>query len=215
MQALYDTELDPDEFHIDGGTSQEELVAEFQDDARSVYEDKEEELGAELMREVERFLILQVVDLRWREHLDSMEYLRDGIHLRAMAQKDPLVEYRSEGHAMFEELGGDHPRRGRAPPLPRRGAAGGGPAARSRRPLRIQSGSRTSTRRSRAPTRLPQRAGTARGTAAARRSRPVRSARARRPSPPASARSPQSRRSAATTPAGADRGKKFKKCHGA
>jgi preprotein translocase subunit SecA len=57
------------------------------------------------MREIERFLILQVVDLRWREHLDSMEYLRDGIHLRAMAQKDPLVEYRSEGHDMFEELG--------------------------------------------------------------------------------------------------------------
>src|SRR6187551_3723986 len=105
MQALYDPELDRDEFHIDGGTSQADLVAEFQDDARSVYEDKEEELGAELMREVERFLILQVVDLRWREHLDSMEYLRDGIHLRAMAQKDPLVEYRSEGHAMFEELG--------------------------------------------------------------------------------------------------------------
>ena len=105
MQALYDPELDPGEFHIDGGTSQADLVAEFQDDARSVYEDKEEELGAELMREVERFLILQVVDLRWREHLDSMEYLRDGIHLRAMAQKDPLVEYRSEGHAMFEELG--------------------------------------------------------------------------------------------------------------
>ena len=43
--------------------------------------------------------------LRWREHLESMEYLRDGIHLRAMAQKDPLVEYRAEGHAMFEELG--------------------------------------------------------------------------------------------------------------
>jgi preprotein translocase subunit SecA len=105
MQALYDPELDPNEFHIDSGTSQADLVAEFQDDARSVYEDKEEELGAELMREVERFLILQVVDLRWREHLDSMEYLRDGIHLRAMAQKDPLVEYRSEGHAMFEELG--------------------------------------------------------------------------------------------------------------
>jgi preprotein translocase subunit SecA len=105
MQALYDPELDPGEFHIDGGTSQADLVGEFQDDARSVYEDKEEELGAELMREVERFLILQVVDLRWREHLDSMEYLRDGIHLRAMAQKDPLVEYRSEGHAMFEELG--------------------------------------------------------------------------------------------------------------
>jgi preprotein translocase subunit SecA len=48
--------------------------------------------------------VLQVVDARWREHLDSMEYLRDGIHLRAMAQKDPLVEYRNEGSAMFDEL---------------------------------------------------------------------------------------------------------------
>jgi preprotein translocase subunit SecA len=105
MQALYDPELDSGEFDIDESTTQAGLVAEFQDDARSVYEDKEEELGAELMREIERFLILQVVDLRWREHLDSMEYLRDGIHLRAMAQKDPLVEYRSEGHDMFEELG--------------------------------------------------------------------------------------------------------------
>ena len=56
------------------------------------------------MREVERYVILQVVDSRWREHLDSMDYLRDGIHLRAMAQKDPLVEYRGEGHKMFEEL---------------------------------------------------------------------------------------------------------------
>jgi preprotein translocase subunit SecA len=57
------------------------------------------------MREIERYVILQVVDTRWRSHLDSMDYLRDGIHLRAMAQKDPLVEYRAEGHAMFEELG--------------------------------------------------------------------------------------------------------------
>ena len=45
------------------------------------------------MRELERFVILQVVDQRWREHLESMDYLREGIHLRAMAQKDPLVEY--------------------------------------------------------------------------------------------------------------------------
>ena len=58
------------------------------------------------MRELERFVILQVVDTRWREHLESMDYLREGIHLRAMAQKDPLVEYRGEGHEMFEELGG-------------------------------------------------------------------------------------------------------------
>jgi preprotein translocase subunit SecA len=105
LQAIYDPDLDPSEFEIDSTTTQNDLVAEFQDDAREVYEDKEKELGSELMREIERFLILQVVDTRWREHLDSMEYLRDGIHLRAMAQKDPLVEYRSEGHAMFEELG--------------------------------------------------------------------------------------------------------------
>jgi preprotein translocase subunit SecA len=54
---------------------------------------------------LERFVILQVVDQRWREHLDSMDYLREGVHLRAMAQKDPLVEYRHEGHIMFDELG--------------------------------------------------------------------------------------------------------------
>ena len=56
------------------------------------------------MRDLERFIILQVVDTRWREHLENMDYLREGVHLRAMAQKDPLVEYTSEGHGMFEEL---------------------------------------------------------------------------------------------------------------
>jgi len=50
-------------------------------------------------------VILQVVDTRWREHLENMEYMREGVHLRAMAQKDPLVEYTAEGHMMFEELG--------------------------------------------------------------------------------------------------------------
>ncbi len=57
------------------------------------------------MRELERFVILQIVDVRWREHLESMDYMREGIHLRSFAQKDPLVEYRHEGHLMFEELG--------------------------------------------------------------------------------------------------------------
>jgi len=104
MTTLYETEVKPEEIDLQS-MSREELIEDFADDAHAAYEAKEDELGAELMREIERFLILQVVDLRWREHLDSMEYLRDGIHLRAMAQKDPLVEYRSEGHAMFEELG--------------------------------------------------------------------------------------------------------------
>jgi preprotein translocase subunit SecA len=101
MEALYETQVRPEELQ---GLSREEIVEEFQEDVRDAYHAKEEEYGAELLREVERFLILQVVDLRWREHLEAMEYLRDGIHLRAMAQKDPLAEYRAEGHAMFEEL---------------------------------------------------------------------------------------------------------------
>ena len=56
------------------------------------------------MRDLERFMVLQVVDVRWREHLENMDYMREGIHLRGMAQKDPLVEYRNEGHMMFLEL---------------------------------------------------------------------------------------------------------------
>ena len=53
------------------------------------------------MRELERYIVLQTVDTRWREHLENMDYMREGIHLRGMAQKDPLVEYRNEGHEMF------------------------------------------------------------------------------------------------------------------
>ena len=103
MQTLYDTEIKREEL-AGAGLTREELIEEFQEDAQDAYAAKAEEYGAELLRDVERYLVLQVVDVRWREHLESMEYLRDGIHLRAMAQKDPLSEYRSEGHAMFEEL---------------------------------------------------------------------------------------------------------------
>jgi preprotein translocase subunit SecA len=106
MAALYDTEVTVDELREDlGEVTRDSLVEEFQEDARDSYTAKEEELTPDLMRELERFVILQVVDQRWREHLDSMDYLREGVHLRAMAQKDPLVEYRHEGHIMFEELG--------------------------------------------------------------------------------------------------------------
>src|SRR5919197_718408 len=106
MAGLYETEITVDELKEElGDISRESLIEEFQQDARDEYEAKEEELGAELMRELERFVILQVVDQRWREHLDAMDYLREGVHLRAMAQKDPLVEYQHEGHLMFQELG--------------------------------------------------------------------------------------------------------------
>jgi preprotein translocase subunit SecA len=106
MALLYDTEVTVDELREDlNEISRESLTEEFRDDARDAYDAKEEELTPELMRELERFVILQVVDQRWREHLDGMDYLREGVHLRAMAQKDPLVEYQHEGHLMFGDLG--------------------------------------------------------------------------------------------------------------
>jgi preprotein translocase subunit SecA len=105
MRSLYGTEITLDELRDEVQLTREALTEEFVEDALDEYKAKEEELGSELMRELERFVILQVVDTRWREHLENMEYMREGVHLRAMAQKDPLVEYTAEGHAMFDELG--------------------------------------------------------------------------------------------------------------
>jgi preprotein translocase subunit SecA len=106
MQALYGTDMTAQELRDEVDVaSRDALTEEFTEDALDTYTEREEAFTAELMREIERYVILQVVDGRWREHLESMDYLREGVHLRAMAQKDPLVEYRSEGHTMFEELG--------------------------------------------------------------------------------------------------------------
>jgi preprotein translocase subunit SecA len=106
MAQLYRTEITAAELREDlSEISRESLVEEFQSDALDEYQAKEEEFGSELMREVERFIVLQVVDMRWREHLENMEALREGVHLRAMAQKDPLVEYTAEGERMFTDLG--------------------------------------------------------------------------------------------------------------
>ena len=107
MNALYNTDITIAELIEDGVdvTSRDDLIDEFTEDALQTYTEREEAFGSDLMREIERYVVLQIVDTRWREHLESMDYLRDGIHLRAMAQKDPLVEYRAEGHAMFETLG--------------------------------------------------------------------------------------------------------------
>ena len=105
MGTIYPTGVSVDELQ---DLDREAIVAEFLEDALDEYGEKETELeGMEpgLMRWLERYVILQVVDTRWREHLENMDYLREGVHLRAMAQKDPLVEYRAEGHQMFEELG--------------------------------------------------------------------------------------------------------------
>ena len=104
MTALYGSDITVAELQEEVDLSRESLVQEFAEDALDAYDDREKSFGPELMRDIERFVILQVVDTRWREHLESMDYLREGVHLRAMAQKDPLVEYRGEGHIMFEEL---------------------------------------------------------------------------------------------------------------
>ncbi|HET9161823.1 MAG TPA: preprotein translocase subunit SecA [Solirubrobacterales bacterium] len=81
-----------------------QLKEALDDDVMSAYDEREEQLGEELMRFLERSILLQVIDNRWREHLFDMDYLREGIHLRGFAQIDPLVAYKNEGFQMFEEL---------------------------------------------------------------------------------------------------------------
>ncbi len=82
----------------------EELKALFEDLAGSAYNAREEEFGPELMRDIERFLLLQIIDQRWREHLYDMDYLREGIHLRGFAQIEPLVAYKNEAFDLFRDL---------------------------------------------------------------------------------------------------------------
>jgi preprotein translocase subunit SecA len=82
----------------------EALIAELREDVVEAYGDREEELGEDLMRALERFMLLQIIDERWREHLHDMDYLREGIHLRGFAQIDPLVAYKNEGFDMFTGL---------------------------------------------------------------------------------------------------------------
>jgi preprotein translocase subunit SecA len=105
MNALTGTDITVTELREEVELTREALIDEFVEDAQDLYSEREERFGPELMRNLERYVILQIVDMRWREHLDAMDYLREGVHLRAMAQKDPLVEYRGEGHVMFETLG--------------------------------------------------------------------------------------------------------------
>jgi preprotein translocase subunit SecA len=88
------------------GGDQSALTREFitevmKADAQAAYDRREAELGSEVMRELERRVVLSVLDRKWREHLYEMDYLREGIGLRAMAQRDPLVEYQREGYELF------------------------------------------------------------------------------------------------------------------
>jgi len=100
LRTLYPVGLNQEEIE-DEIPGQDELVEMFSDDVSKAYDDREEALGADTMRELERQVVLSVVDRNWREHLYEMDYLREGIGLRAMAQRDPLVEYQREGGDMF------------------------------------------------------------------------------------------------------------------
>src|SRR5687767_254297 len=80
------------------------LKAKLLDDVHTAYENRETALGSDVMRELERRVLLSVMDRKWREHLYEMDYLQEGIGLRAMGQRDPLVEYQREGFDMFNAM---------------------------------------------------------------------------------------------------------------
>jgi len=85
-------------------TKKEEIRKFLLEKADNKYREKEEVIGSDQMRRVERAIMLRTVDLFWMEHLDNMQYLREGIGLRGYGQRDPLVEYKQEGFRMFEQL---------------------------------------------------------------------------------------------------------------
>ncbi len=84
--------------------TQDMLVTELTADAQIAYDSRETEIGEEVMRELERRVVISVLDRKWREHLYEMDYLQEGIGLRAMAQRDPLVEYQREGFLLFQAM---------------------------------------------------------------------------------------------------------------
>ena len=104
VQALYPTTLERDSFDHPEDLDAMEVIDAYLQDAERVYAAREEELTPTVMRSLERTVVLSVIDNKWREHLGEMDYLRSGIGLRAMGQRDPLVEYQREGYALFEEL---------------------------------------------------------------------------------------------------------------
>ncbi|HEX9505618.1 MAG TPA: SEC-C metal-binding domain-containing protein, partial [Acidimicrobiia bacterium] len=104
MTANYPTRISHEE--LDQCSHRDMLVARFTDDATELYEAKETSIGADNLREIERRVMLSMIDQHWREHLYEMDYLREGINLRAMGQKDPLAEWQREGFDMFEAMMG-------------------------------------------------------------------------------------------------------------
>ncbi len=99
---------DPDDLHFTsqelGDTSREEVADSLKAEARAKYEAREAEFGYDLMREIERVMLLRSVDTNWMDHIDAMDQLRQGIGLRAYGQHDPVIEYRNDSFDMFEKM---------------------------------------------------------------------------------------------------------------
>jgi len=109
LKTLYPVALSVDEAIAEAGGKKADLTRDFLReelvaDAEAAYNAREADLGAEVLRELERRVLLSVLDRKWREHLYEMDYLQEGIGLRAMAQRDPLVEYQREGFDMFAAM---------------------------------------------------------------------------------------------------------------
>lgn len=108
LESVYPITLTVDELAEDAGDNskitRDQLVKEVLADAQVIYEEREEEVGSEAMREIERRVVLSVIGKHWPEHLYEMDYLKEGIGLRAMAQRDPLVEYQREGYGMYQAM---------------------------------------------------------------------------------------------------------------
>ncbi len=108
LKLIYPISLTPEQIISEvgsiGGLDTEFLEARVLEDARAAYAARAADLGEEVLHELERKVLLSVLDRRWREHLYEMDYLQEGIGLRAMAQRDPLVEYQREGYELFAAM---------------------------------------------------------------------------------------------------------------
>ncbi|MEY2451842.1 MAG: preprotein translocase subunit SecA [Acidimicrobiaceae bacterium] len=103
IATYWPTSTTADHIKVECSTT-DELYELLMGEAQGYYESREQELGEDVMRHVERQIMLQIIDTKWREHLYEMDYLQEGIHLRAMGQKDPLVEWQREGFDMFGQM---------------------------------------------------------------------------------------------------------------
>jgi preprotein translocase subunit SecA len=103
LLQIYPTGLGKDEV-VSAGVGVDDVAARFAEEAQEAYTVREQDFGAGLLRKLERTVVLSIVDTKWREHLAEMDYLRSGIGLRAMGQRDPLVEYQREAYDMFSDM---------------------------------------------------------------------------------------------------------------